>query len=75
MELVRFPKLAGKVKVKFIINDAGLVAQSSVAESDVGDPTLDNCISGRVKTWIFPKPKGGGIAIVSYPFVFRQSGG
>ncbi|MFN0062606.1 MAG: adventurous gliding motility protein GltG [Myxococcaceae bacterium] len=75
MELQRFPKLAGKVKVKFIINDAGLVAQSSVADSDVGNPTLDNCITNRVKTWIFPKPKGGGIAIVSYPFVFRQSGG
>ncbi len=29
---------------------------------------------GRVLTWIFPKPKGGGVAVVTYPFVFKQAG-
>jgi hypothetical protein len=28
-----------------------------------------------VHTWIFPKPKGGGVVIVTYPFVFNQGGG
>jgi len=24
--------------------------------------------------WVFPKPKGGGIVIVRYPFVFKTTG-
>jgi hypothetical protein len=35
---------------------------------------LDKCIAGRVLTWVFPKPKGGGVAVVTYPFVFKQAG-
>lgn len=29
-------------------------------------------ITGRFLSMGFPKPRGGGIAIVSYPFVFRS---
>jgi outer membrane biosynthesis protein TonB len=72
--LVRTPKLAGKIKVKFIIGGNGFVTTTGVSESSVHNPTLENCIAARVKTWEFPKPKGGGVAIVSYPFVFKQSG-
>jgi hypothetical protein len=28
----------------------------------------------RIVTWDFPKPKGGGIAIVTYPWILRSSG-
>ena len=35
---------------------------------------VENCLASRIKTWVFPKPKGGGIVIVNYPFVFKQSG-
>jgi TonB family protein len=74
-QLTRFPKLHGKVAVKFVISAQGTVASSNVAQSDVGNAELETCVAGRVRTWQFPKPKGGGIVIVTYPFVFTQSGG
>lgn len=73
-QLNRFPKLEGKVAVKFVISPSGSVASSSVASSTVGNPEMETCVAGRVRTWIFPKPKGGGVVIVTYPFIFKQSG-
>lgn len=74
-ELTRSPKLGGKVSIKFVISASGAVAQSSVADSSMGNATVETCVAGRVRTWVFPKPKGGGVVIVTYPFVFKQSGG
>ena len=74
-QLNRFPKLEGKVAIKFVITGSGSVATSSVAQSTVNNAELETCVAGRVKTWIFPKPKGGGVVVVTYPFIFKQSGG
>ena len=74
-QLNRFPKLNGKVAVKFIISPTGSVSTSSVAQTTVGNAELEACVAGRVRTWMFPKPKGGGVVIVTYPFIFAQSGG
>ncbi|MBX7113758.1 MAG: adventurous gliding motility protein GltG [Myxococcaceae bacterium] len=74
-ELTRSPKLGGKVSIKFVISASGSVAQSSVADSSMNNATVETCVAGRVRTWQFPKPKGGGVVIVTYPFVFKQSGG
>lgn len=73
-QLNRFPKLNGKVAVKFVISPAGSVSTSTVSQSTVGNAELEACVAGRVQTWIFPKPKGGGVVIVTYPFIFAQSG-
>jgi hypothetical protein len=27
----------------------------------------------KIRRWVFPKPKGGGVVIVNYPFVFKSS--
>jgi TonB family protein len=72
--LQRYPKLGGKVAVKFVISGNGNVIQSNVAQSTSNSPELDTCVAGRVHTWNFPKPKGGGIVVVTYPFIFKQSG-
>lgn len=73
-QLNRFPKLNGKVAVKFVISPAGTVSTSSVAQSTVGNAELEACVANRVRGWQFPKPKGGGVVIVTYPFIFAQSG-
>lgn len=72
--LTKNPKLTGKVAVRWIITEAGTVASSNVVSTSTGTPDLDRCIAGRVLTWIFPKPKGGGVAVVTYPFIFKQAG-
>ncbi len=74
-QLNRFPKLNGKVAIKFIISPTGSVSTSSVAQTTIGNAELEACVAGRVRTWTFPKPKGGGVVIVTYPFIFAQSGG
>jgi TonB family protein len=73
-QLNRFPKLNGKVSVKFVISATGSVASSQVAASTANNAELETCVAGRVRTWQFPKPKGGGVVIVTYPFIFKASG-
>ncbi|MEW5855432.1 MAG: AgmX/PglI C-terminal domain-containing protein [Myxococcota bacterium] len=73
-ELTRTPGLAGKVQIKFVIGAQGAVQSAVVAESSMNNKTVESCIAGKVRGWIFPKPKGGGIVIVTYPFIFKQGG-
>ena len=67
-------KLNGKVAIKWVITANGTVASANVAQSTVNDATMETCLASRVRTWQFPKPKGGGVVIVTYPFIFKQSG-
>jgi len=73
-ELQRHPGLNGKVTVKFVIGPAGQVQKSGIDSSSLGSPPVENCIVARVYQWQFPKPKGGGIVQVSYPFLLKESG-
>jgi TonB family protein len=67
------PNLSGKVSVYFTIAPTGSVAQASIRESSVGDKKVDSCVAGVMKSLKFPKPKGGGIVVVTYPFVFSST--
>jgi hypothetical protein len=29
----------------------------------------------RIQSWQFPKPKGGGVAVITYPWILRTPGG
>jgi len=76
-ELQRDPKLEGKVVIRWIINADGRVSNPQV---DSGGTTLANdgvhrCMMDRIQSWEFPKPKGGGIAVITYPWILRASGG
>lgn len=72
-QLEKYPKLEGKVAVKFHIAASGSVSNSEVAESTASNAELETCVSGKVATWAFPKPKGGGEVVVTYPFIFKAS--
>lgn len=73
-ELARTPGIYGKIVMKWVINGDGKVTQSTTAETQMKNANVESCLASRIKTWVFPKPKGGGIVIVNYPFVFKQSG-
>lgn len=65
--------LNGKIVVKFTIAGNGNVIQSSVVESTMGNAAVERCLVSRIRRWVFPEPKGGGIVVVNYPFVFKPS--
>ena len=73
-ELTRAPTLSGKLAVKFVISAEGHVASATATAYSMESPELEACVVSRVRSWIFPRPKGGGVAVVTYPFVFAQSG-
>ena len=69
-ELTKNPALAGKVVIKFVIAKDGTVSKASVKTSTMNNSAVESCIAGRFMRMQFPEPKGGGIVIVSYPFIF-----
>ena len=69
-ELTRDPSLGGKITIKFVIAKDGSVSRASIKTSTMGSSAVENCIAGRFRRFQFPEPKGGGIVIVSYPFIF-----
>jgi hypothetical protein len=70
--LVVWPRLEGKVATKFIIDTDGSVAMVGTAETTFRNPALECCINSAVLGWRFDKPEGGGIVIVTYPFILEQ---
>ena len=66
--LTKNPNLQGRVAVNFVITGTGKVGSSVVQESTIKDSSVGNCIAKAVKRWTFPKPRGGGNVIVTYPF-------
>ena len=69
--LQRNPGKSGKVTVKFTINKGGRTSSVGVRKSNISDRSFRSCISSRIKTWKFPRPRGGSKVTVNYPFVFN----
>jgi len=74
-ELAHRPGLGGRIMVQFTIAASGEVIASMLQNSTVGDSRVESCTVQAVRRWEFPRPIGGGIVIVSYPFVLTPSGG
>lgn len=74
-ELNSRPDLEGRVEVRFIISPTGSVQTAMVQSSTLSNQRVESCITSSVQRWTFPSPDGGGIVIVTYPFVLAQSGG
>lgn len=73
--LVRRPSLSGRVVASFTIAGTGLVMSSVLQSSTLGEPAAESCIVNAIRRWDFPKPQGGGLVIVSYPFQLSPAGG
>jgi TonB family protein len=73
-ELTKKADLSGRVSVQFTIAATGAVITSVLQSSTMGNIRVENCVVQAVRRWEFPKPLGGGIVIVSYPFNFTAGG-
>ena len=73
-ELAKKPDLAGKVVVQFIISAKGKVKSATIKSSTMNSAGFESCLVKKIKRWVFPQPKGGGIVIVTYPFFMQPSG-
>jgi hypothetical protein len=69
-ELTKNPALGGKIVIKFTIAKDGTVSAASTKTTTMNNASVEGCIVGRFLRMQFPQPKGGGIVIVSYPFIF-----
>lgn len=66
-------ELSGRVAVKFIIEPDGRVYRAVVADTTLHNRPVECCILDALSGWTFPEPVGGGIVVVTYPFVLEQS--
>ena len=73
--MVRNAGLVGRVMIQFTIAGTGQVIASMVQSSTLNSQPVEQCIAQAVRRWEFPKPQGGGIVVVTYPFVLKASGG
>ena len=71
-QLLVDPSIFGKVVANWTINGEGIVDATSVKKTTLGNVNVENCVMGKIKGWKFPKPRGGGKVIVSYPFLFKS---
>lgn len=71
-QLQRFPKLAGKVTLSWIISMDGSVKKPRVKSSSLKNKDAESCMIRSLGGWRFPKPQGGVVA-VDYPFMFGSS--
>lgn len=72
-ELQKDPTLAGRVRIKFVIDQNGGVASSNPVGIGVSS-VVDVCVANKIKQLAFPAPEGGGIVEVTYPFIFQSAG-
>ncbi len=66
--------LEGKVTVVFEIDSTGVVnsAEVDLDASTLTETYLTSCLLDVVESMVFPEPRGGGVVIVTYPFVFKR---
>ena len=66
--------LSGRVVISFIIGADGHVSTSEIANSTMSPrgaitDAMERCIRDAVRTFVFPRPEGGGGVLVNYPFI------
>jgi hypothetical protein len=64
------PRLKGRVATRFVIGRDGHVSSSYVAENEVRDCRVAECVRKEITKCVFPKPKCGVVTVV-YPLMFE----
>jgi hypothetical protein len=71
-ELVLQPDLEGKLVVSLRVADNGLIDAACIKSTTFVTGDIEQCILRTVRSLKFPKPRGGGSVVVSYPYVFQS---
>ncbi len=74
VELNKEPNLAGKIGVSFTIDPTGAVSDANIAQTTLNNNNVEQCVLTRIRRWKFPEPKGGGVCVINYPWVFKAAG-
>lgn len=72
-QLQKDPNLTGRIAVRWVIDGMGNVTSATVLGDTVASPAVADCILTRVRRWRFPEPRGGGIVVVTYPWIFTTT--
>jgi hypothetical protein len=71
--LLRDHSLSGKITFDWMIAPNGSVSSVRVRASTMSGSAVSTCILQEIRTWVFPTPEGGSVA-VTYPFIFTAQG-
>jgi outer membrane biosynthesis protein TonB len=70
--LLSNPSLSGKLSYEWVIGTSGQVTSVKLKSASLKDQNVAACVNGRIKSWVFPRPRGGQVTI-SFPFMFQSS--
>jgi TonB family protein len=73
-ELMGHPELEGKITTRFIVGPTGEVQSVTITESTMQNPSVESCLQRIVQRLRFPPCAGGGVAEVTYPWIFKSGG-
>jgi hypothetical protein len=71
--LLHDPGLSGSLVLEWTIDLNGRVARIGEKRVTLKSAEVPNCVMGSLRTWIFPRPRGG-VVVVTYPFLFNAVG-
>jgi hypothetical protein len=66
------PGVSGTITVKMVVARDGSVSKVKTKKTTMNNASLESCLNRQVERFKFARPKGGGIAIVSYPLLFSS---
>lgn len=67
------PDLAGRIGVRWVIGASGTVTSAGISSTTLRNANTERCVVEVIKRIQFPPVRGGGVAEVTYPFVFKPS--
>jgi hypothetical protein len=72
-EVAKNPELAGKVLVKFSIQQDGTVKNARTESTSLRHEPTESCLADVVSTATFPALERGKLAVVQFPFTFPRT--